>query len=1086
MLEANPALGWRDVQEILIRSAARIRPLDSDWATNGAGLAFNHQFGAGLIDAAAAVALAAAWTPLPAAAPPVVETRAGLALAIPENNAGGVSHSFDLAAAGLRVEQVTLKANITHSARGNLEITLTSPTGMTSRLAEVHSDSNDHYDWTFSSVRHWGESAAGLWTVKIADRSSSGNSSGGTVNLLELTLHGTPGVAVNPPPQVQLTSPEDGRAFSPGAVVEVAASASDLAAGGGPGEVAAVEFLVNGELAATVLAPPYGFVFQPPPGVFELRARAIDNEGAEGQSAGVTITVANQPPAISAAVLDAAGQAWADRPLAVASVAAADPEGAGLDYSYQWQSAGDDGVFAVEAGATGAVLPPLPARAGRLWRCLVAASDGELSSPPFATAAVNLLARPRDTALAGGAYAYAGGLVLRGGGPPVTRRAILHEFSQGPVGGSAEWIELLALESGGLAGWQLTDAAGGRLVFAEAALWQNLPPGTLVVVYNGVARDPLLPPDDEDSSDGRVIVAANDPRFFAAGHDAWLPLGNTGDAIFLRDPQGSQVHAIAYGSSAAASPNIGAAGSGRAAFFTGDSDAGADLAAHWLATSSTVARRGSVRAAGDLFISEYVEGSSNNKFIELFNPSGQAVDLGGQVYKLELYYNGSTSVGRTLPLQGTVAAGGTFVIKHSLAATGVPAQQVWTNLDFNGNDALVLRKGAAVADSFGRVGEDPGAEWTGGGVRTANRTLRRKSWVVQGDTVPDDAFDPSLEWGEWPQDAFDGLGSHSTSAGPVLALAVEPATFAETAGPAAALASLSVAPPPAADLTVILTSTNPGLVAIPAQVTIPAGLDTTTFAVGAVDNDLSGGTAVVTLSAEAAGHATGSFAVTVTDDEPTLEGVTPGAPNSPPNAAFVAALRDGSHGAAAAWRLGAGAVLPAGLALDPATGLLAGTIDPAAAPGAYPVEIERFNPLGESVSQSFTLSVLPAGGYWAWVAGFPDLADPAPDADPDHDGLPNLVEYALASDPGHPAAPHPLATGSGPAGLELTFRVDKAAADVAIIPEWSADPADAPQWSPEGIFLEVIDDQPSSQLRRATLPRELAGPRGFLRLRGAF
>lgn len=58
ILQANPNLGWRDVQEILIRTARKNHRTDPEWATNAAGLSFNHKYGAGLIDAAAAVALA--------------------------------------------------------------------------------------------------------------------------------------------------------------------------------------------------------------------------------------------------------------------------------------------------------------------------------------------------------------------------------------------------------------------------------------------------------------------------------------------------------------------------------------------------------------------------------------------------------------------------------------------------------------------------------------------------------------------------------------------------------------------------------------------------------------------------------------------------------------------------------------------------------------------------------------------------------------------------------------------------------------------------------------------------------------------
>ena len=52
----------------------------------------------------------------------------------------------------------------------------------------------------------------------------------------------------------------------------------------------------------------------------------------------------------------------------------------------------------------------------------------------------------------------------------------------------------------------------------------------------------------------------------------------------------------------------------------------------------------------DLFISEYVEGTSNNKAIEIFNGTSSSVDLAADGYKLEFYFNGSTSPGTTINL----------------------------------------------------------------------------------------------------------------------------------------------------------------------------------------------------------------------------------------------------------------------------------------------------------------------------------------------------------------------------------------------------------------------------------------------------
>ncbi|MGD1851238.1 MAG: lamin tail domain-containing protein [Cyanophyceae cyanobacterium] len=164
-----------------------------------------------------------------------------------------------------------------------------------------------------------------------------------------------------------------------------------------------------------------------------------------------------------------------------------------------------------------------------------------------------------------------------------------------------------------------------------------------------------------------------------------------------------------------------------------------------------------------VFISEYIEGSSNNKAVELYNPTGAAIDLGAGNYTLEFFSNGNNVASTTINLTGTIAAGGTYIIADDNAVLAVTSVANLTpgNSFFNGNDAVVVKSNSAVVDVLGQVGFDPGVAWTGGGVSTHNQTLRRKSVVVSGDTNPNDAFDPSLEWDEFPQDTFGGLGSHS-------------------------------------------------------------------------------------------------------------------------------------------------------------------------------------------------------------------------------------------------------------------------------------------------------------------------------------
>lgn len=1041
ILEKNPNLGWRDVQEILIRSAFKFKPADIGWTTNAAGLSFNHDFGAGLIDATAAVNLAATWTNLPAQTS-VISTQTSINAAIANNNATGVTRTFDLSASNVRVEHVTLKLSATHTARGNLEITLTSPSGMTSKLAEVHGDTGDNYsNWTFSSVRNWGELSQGTWTLKVADLSSTSNSTGGTLTAAELTIFGTPGTPVNQLPLVQITQPTNNQVFSPGTQVTVSATASDLTAGGSAGTVTQVQLLDNNAVIATLTTPPYSHTYSPTLGAHTLVAIATDSEGAIGNSTSINFTVVNQAPVITAATLSAIGQNFTDIPLTVSSVTASDPENSALTYTYQWQSSVNQTVFTDVPAATSATAPAL---AGNLLRCVVTASDGTSNSESFTTAAVNQLLRPGTTAATESTYSYTSGLVLRGTDSPLSRQAIIHEFSQG-VSGTSEWVEILTLKAGSLAYWDLSDAAGNVLLFLDDPIWDNIPAGTLILVYNGASRDSLLPPDDLDPSDGRMIVSSTNPAYFDDTFDPWLPLGNSGDSIFLTDPELVVVHSLAYGNSIATTPNIGSVGSGRSAYFAGDTDAKADLPANWRLTTSTTARNLRItRAPGDLFISEYVEGSSNNKALEIYNPSTSAVDLAAAGYKIEIYTNGGTVPFNITNLTGTLAPNSTYVVKNPAASLAITAQLSSSNLIFNGDDAILLKKGTTTVDAFGQVGTDPGSAWTAGGVTTVDKTLRRKSTITQGDVISSDAFNPSLEWDVFSVDTVSGLGSHSigSSGGNSLVVTVTPTTFAENLGASAATATVSIPVAAVTSVTVSLASSDTSEFTVPATITIAAGQTTSpSFSITAVDDVDEDGPQVATLTVSAAGYSNGATLLTITDNEPSVEGVTPAAANNLVNAGFVSALRSGSLNAPALFRVGVGSVIPTGLTLNATTGILSGTIDSTNPSGPYLIVIERYNSLGESVSQSFTLTITQGAGntFSNWIGTFPALGDATELTDDfDGDGLPNGIENFLGTSP---AASNVGLTQVSATPTTLVFRHSRSntpASDLTASYEWSA------------------------------------------------
>ncbi len=81
---------------------------------------------------------------------------------------------------------------------------------------------------------------------------------------------------------------------------------------------------------------------------------------------------------------------------------------------------------------------------------------------------------------------------------------------------------------------------------------------------------------------------------------------------------------------------------------------------------------------------------------------------------------------------------------------------------YNGDDAVVLRKGAAVIDAIGQVGYRPTGQWGTDPTATQDNTIRRISSVCAGDTNPDDSFDPATEWVGYAQNTFDGLGAHTS------------------------------------------------------------------------------------------------------------------------------------------------------------------------------------------------------------------------------------------------------------------------------------------------------------------------------------
>ncbi|MEP4546929.1 MAG: ExeM/NucH family extracellular endonuclease [Saccharospirillum sp.] len=179
-------------------------------------------------------------------------------------------------------------------------------------------------------------------------------------------------------------------------------------------------------------------------------------------------------------------------------------------------------------------------------------------------------------------------------------------------------------------------------------------------------------------------------------------------------------------------------------------------------------------AQADLIFSEYIEGSSFNKAIELQNTGDATLDL--SQYAVELYSNGNTSLNTSLTLSGTLAAGDVYVIANSQAAQDILNVTDITSgvANFNGNDVVLLREVDTVVDRIGQLGN--------GDTFGANVTLVRKSDITEGDPDFTATFDPSAQWDSYPSNTFAYLGNGGTGDDddpddPVLAQCGDPMTL---------------------------------------------------------------------------------------------------------------------------------------------------------------------------------------------------------------------------------------------------------------------------------------------------------------------
>jgi len=171
VVEACPALSWRDIRYLVVKNAIKVDTTNSTWQTNSAGFHHSVDYGFGLINPKAMIdECQNSYTPLPASST-FKESFDPVDISIPDSDTGGISYEFDVNT-DKTIEWLGVTVYSNHTYGGDLQIYLTSPSGTKARLM-LGGNSGGKYSlsagFRYGSVAFYGEQSSGRWKLDIAD-----------------------------------------------------------------------------------------------------------------------------------------------------------------------------------------------------------------------------------------------------------------------------------------------------------------------------------------------------------------------------------------------------------------------------------------------------------------------------------------------------------------------------------------------------------------------------------------------------------------------------------------------------------------------------------------------------------------------------------------------------------------------------------------------------------------------------------------------------------------------------------------------------------------------------------------------------